>query len=89
MQSAVCIADVLKDLVSMYSSPGQHACCKEATSTHVVAGALIAKTGCHGRNHSGLYVPDLGKDNTHRMDKCMNGQMGGRTDGWTDAWTNE
>jgi hypothetical protein len=31
----------------------------------------------------------LGKDNTHRMDKCMNGQMGGRTDGWTDAWTNE
>lgn len=52
-----CIADARKDLVNMSSSPGRRTCCKEATPTHVDAGALIARTVCHGENHSGLYVP--------------------------------
>ncbi len=63
IQSAICIADVRKDLMNIYKFPGQHARCKEAISTHVVAGALTAKTGCHGSTRS-----EMAKTGSHRID---------------------
>lgn len=57
-QSTFCLTDVRKDLVNIENFPGQHACCKEAISIHVVAGALTAKTGCHGVTRSGVCLPD-------------------------------